>query len=89
MGLRSRLSTLRLTLRSHLKIWVVVNIRIPFWVPIRIRHLIFRVPKKDHNFDNYPYSSREVGLRGLHAIRSELKLRHLMRKNLNPEKTSA
>ena len=22
---------------------------VPFWVPIIIRHLIFRVPKKDHN----------------------------------------
>ena len=27
-------------------IWVVVKIRVPFWVPIIIRHLIFRVPKK-------------------------------------------
>ena len=25
-----------------------------FWVPIIIRQLIFRVPKKDHNFDNHP-----------------------------------
>ena len=38
-----------------LNIWVVVNIRDPFWVLIIIRHLIFRVPKKGHNFDNYPY----------------------------------
>ena len=28
---------------------------VPFWVPIIVRHLIFRVPKKDHNFDNHPY----------------------------------
>ena len=28
---------------------------VPFWVPIIIRHLLFRVPKRDHNFDNYPY----------------------------------
>ena len=27
-------------------IWVDVKIMVPFWVPIIIRHLIFRVPKK-------------------------------------------
>ena len=27
-------------------IWVVVKIMVPFWVPIIIRPLIFRVPKK-------------------------------------------
>ena len=27
-------------------IWVVVKIMVPFWVPIIIRHLICRVPKK-------------------------------------------
>ena len=27
-------------------IWVVVKIMAPFWIPIIIRHLIFRVPKK-------------------------------------------
>ena len=27
-------------------IWVVVKIMVPFWVPIIIRHLLFRVPKK-------------------------------------------
>ena len=26
--------------------WVVVQIMVPFWVLIMIRHLIFRVPKK-------------------------------------------
>ena len=26
--------------------WVVVKIRVPFWVPIIIRHLLLRVPKK-------------------------------------------
>ena len=26
--------------------WVVVKIRVPFWVPILTRHLLFRVPKK-------------------------------------------
>ena len=27
-------------------IWVVVKMMVPFWIPIIIRHLIFRVPKK-------------------------------------------
>ena len=27
-------------------IWVVVKMMVPFWVPIIVRHLIFRVPKK-------------------------------------------
>ena len=27
-------------------IWVVVKIMVPFWVPIIIRHLLFRVPQK-------------------------------------------
>ena len=25
-------------------VWVVVKIMVPFWIPIIIRHLIFRVP---------------------------------------------
>ena len=29
---------------------------VPFWIPIIIRPLIFRVPpKRDHNFDNHSY----------------------------------
>ena len=36
-------------------IWVVLKIMVPFWVPIVVRHLIFRVPKTlNHNFDNHP-----------------------------------
>ena len=31
-------------------IWVVVKIMVPFWIPIIIRHLIFRVPKKGPQF---------------------------------------
>ena len=31
---------------SPLSNWVVVKIMVPFWVPIIVRHLIFRVPKK-------------------------------------------
>ena len=27
-------------------IWVVVKIMAPFWIPIIVRHLIFRVPNK-------------------------------------------
>ena len=26
--------------------WVVVKIRVPFWVPSIVRHLLFRVPQK-------------------------------------------
>ena len=37
-------------------IWVVVTIMVPFGVPIIIRHLIFRVPKSDHDFYNHPYT---------------------------------
>ena len=29
-----------------IRIWVVAKIMVPFWIPIIIRHLIFRVPKK-------------------------------------------
>ena len=28
---------------------------VPFWVLNIIRHLIFKVPKRDPNFDNHPY----------------------------------
>ena len=35
--------------------WMVVKIMGPFWIPVIIRHLIFRVPKRDHNLDNHPY----------------------------------
>ena len=43
----------------HFLIWVVVNIRVPFWVLIIVRHLILSVPKKHHNFDNHPCESFE------------------------------
>ena len=33
----------------------VVKIMALFWIPIIIRHLIFRVPKMEHNFENHPY----------------------------------
>ena len=26
--------------------WVVVKIMVPFWIPIIVQHLVFRVPKK-------------------------------------------
>ena len=26
-----------------------------FGIPVLIRHLIFRVPRRGHNFDNHPY----------------------------------
>ena len=28
---------------------------VTFFVLIIIRHLVFRRPKRDHNFDNHPY----------------------------------
>ena len=31
---------------ARIPIWVVVKIRVPFWVPIIIRHLLFRVAQK-------------------------------------------
>ena len=37
--------------------WVVVKMMVPFWVPIIERHLLFRVSKRDHNFNNHPYES--------------------------------
>ena len=30
----------------YFDISVVVKIRVPFWAPIIVRHLVFRVPKK-------------------------------------------
>ena len=36
-------------------IWVVVKIIFVVWVLDIIRHLVFRGPKKDNNFDNHPY----------------------------------
>ena len=40
------LGCLRVCLGSLISMWVVVKIMVPFWVPIIIRHLLFRVPKK-------------------------------------------
>ena len=34
--------------------WVVVRIMVPFWVLSIVRHLVFRGPKRDRNFDNHP-----------------------------------
>ena len=34
---------------------VVVKIMVPFWVPIIIRTNYLGYPKRDINFDNYPY----------------------------------
>ena len=36
---------------------------VPLWIPIIIRHLLFRVPKKGHNFDNHPYILEPYSLR--------------------------
>ena len=42
--------------------WVVVKIMVPFWVLVIIRHLLFRVPKSELNFDNHPHAG-QFGLR--------------------------
>ena len=44
---------------------VAVKIMVPFWIPMIIRHLIFKYPKKDHNFDNHPYGG--LGFKGFEA----------------------
>ena len=51
---------------------VVVKIRVPFGVPIIIRHLLFRVPKKDQNFDNHLMVLCS-GFRGATAITKAMK----------------
>ena len=45
-----RVITIRVLTTSEDYIWVVVKIMVPFWTPIIIRHLIFRVPKKGPSF---------------------------------------
>ena len=40
---------------------MVVKIRVLFWVLNIVRHLVFRVPKRDPDFDNHPYE----GVKGL------------------------
>ena len=37
---------IRLVGNIKASIWVVVNIRVPFWVLIIIQHLMFKVPKR-------------------------------------------
>ena len=34
---------------------------VPFWVLDIIRHLVFRGPKGDHNFENHPYTTNDQG----------------------------
>ena len=48
MGLRVHCPTCRNMNPSgllHYAMWVVVKIMVPFWVPVFLRHLLFRVPK--------------------------------------------
>ena len=40
--------------------WGFVKVMVPSGVPIIIRHLIFRVPKRDHNSDNYSHGSLDA-----------------------------
>ena len=37
-------------------IWVVVKIMVHFWVPIIYGTYDLGYPKRDHNFDTYPYN---------------------------------
>ena len=74
---QSSLKRMQLLVRCF-NIWVVVKFLVPFWGPIIIRQLLFRVPKRDHNFDNHSYevqpstlNSREAGAFG--ASRSHLR----------------
>ena len=48
------------TIYPYGTVWVVVKIGVPFGVPIIIRHLLFRVPKRDPNFDNHPYMKAPI-----------------------------
>ena len=43
----------------YIYIWVVVKIMVPCWIPIIVRHLIFRVPKK--GTDSHPYIDHLIG----------------------------
>ena len=54
---------------TYIYIWVVVKIMVHFWIPIIIRHLIFRVPKKGPQFWQPPiyiyiYMYRHIGIPG-------------------------
>ena len=46
LGFHDRGRCAGIKLRLAFGIWVVVKIMVPFWIPIIIRPLIFRVPKK-------------------------------------------
>ena len=46
----SEITHVRFSLELASRIWVVVKIMVPFWVPIIIRHLLFGVPKKGPSF---------------------------------------
>ena len=47
---------------GEFSIWVVVKIMVPFWIPIIIRQLIYRVPKKGPYFGQPPIWSAEMRL---------------------------
>ena len=39
-------------------IWVVIEIRVPFWVPNIVRHPYKQDPKRDPKLENHPYLPR-------------------------------
>ena len=54
-GLKLGFMLLGFCVSSFSSRWVVVKIKVPFWVPIIIRHLYYLgYPKRDPNFDNHP-----------------------------------
>ena len=50
----------KFTLRHSAVSWVVSKNMVPFWIPITIRHLIFRVLRRDRHFDNHPHEFSEL-----------------------------
>ena len=47
---------------------MVVKNMLPFSIPIIIRHPIFRVPKRDHHFDNHPHGSEVKDLKAKRSM---------------------
>ena len=49
--------------------WVVLFIRVPFWVPNIVRHSYKQDPNRDLNLENYAYMNRlNMLLKWLHEI---------------------
>ena len=58
-----RNNTYRIDYKSVIAIWGIVKIMVPFWVPIISYYNTgsnLGDPKRDHNFDNPPYTTMRV-----------------------------